>query len=95
MKILLDTVLRLIFCRVVVWEENFSSSYVYIPLAFFLFREMGYDGVVLESWSRWMAYLHDPDLRALVGITCIHCLILCCQDYGKTVVTFIFIFLDE
>ncbi|PKI40506.1 chitinase domain-containing protein 1 [Punica granatum] len=30
-------------------------------------KEMGYDGVVLESWSRWMAYgvLHDPNLRAL------------------------------
>ncbi|KAK4788874.1 hypothetical protein SAY86_020193 [Trapa natans] len=30
-------------------------------------RDMGYDGVVLESWSRWMAYgiLHDPNLRAL------------------------------
>ncbi|KAK2995529.1 hypothetical protein RJ640_003957 [Escallonia rubra] len=28
-------------------------------------KEMGYNGVVLESWSRWAAYgvLHDPDLR--------------------------------
>ncbi|KAK3026582.1 hypothetical protein RJ639_041602 [Escallonia herrerae] len=28
-------------------------------------KEMEYDGVVLESWSRWAAYgvLHDPDLR--------------------------------
>ncbi|XP_042503826.1 chitinase domain-containing protein 1 [Macadamia integrifolia] len=28
-------------------------------------RDMGYDGIVLESWSRWAAYgvLHDPDLR--------------------------------
>ncbi|GMI69582.1 hypothetical protein like AT4G01040 [Hibiscus trionum] len=28
-------------------------------------KEMGYDGIVLESWSRWAAYgiLHDPDLR--------------------------------
>ncbi|KAF3782582.1 Chitinase domain-containing protein 1 [Nymphaea thermarum] len=28
---------------------------------------MGYDGVVLESWSRWAAYgvLHDPNMRSL------------------------------
>ncbi|XP_057805801.1 uncharacterized protein LOC131020795 [Salvia miltiorrhiza] len=28
-------------------------------------KEMGYDGIVLESWSRWAAYgiLHDPDMR--------------------------------
>lgn len=28
-------------------------------------KEMGYDGVVLESWSRWAAYgvLHDPGMR--------------------------------
>ncbi|XP_077251268.1 glycosyl hydrolase superfamily protein [Tasmannia lanceolata] len=28
-------------------------------------KDMGYDGIVLESWSRWAAYgvLHDPDLR--------------------------------
>lgn len=31
---------------------------------------MGYDGVVLESWSRWAAYgiLHDPVMRSLVSI---------------------------
>lgn len=31
---------------------------------------MGYDGVVLESWSRWAAYgiLHDPIMRSLVSI---------------------------
>lgn len=31
---------------------------------------MGYDGVVLESWSRWAAYgiLHDPIMRNLVSI---------------------------
>ncbi|KAL3815120.1 hypothetical protein ACJIZ3_016388 [Penstemon smallii] len=30
-------------------------------------KEMGYDGIVLESWSRWAAYgvLHDPDMRSL------------------------------
>ncbi|CAK8540177.1 unnamed protein product [Lathyrus sativus] len=30
-------------------------------------KEMGYDGVVLESWSRWAAYgiLHDPIMRSL------------------------------
>ncbi|XP_058777617.1 uncharacterized protein LOC131651909 [Vicia villosa] len=30
-------------------------------------KEMGYDGVVLESWSRWAAYgiLHDPIMRNL------------------------------
>ncbi|XP_022147311.1 chitinase domain-containing protein 1 [Momordica charantia] len=30
-------------------------------------KEMGYDGIVLESWSRWAAHgiLHDPDLRTL------------------------------
>jgi len=35
---------------------------------FSLFREMGYDGIVLESWSRWVAYgiLRDPDMRNLV-----------------------------
>lgn len=28
---------------------------------------MGYDGIVLESWSRWAAYgvLHDPDMRSM------------------------------
>ncbi|RAL54203.1 unnamed protein product [Cuscuta campestris] len=28
-------------------------------------KEMEYDGIVLESWSRWAAYgiLHDPDIR--------------------------------
>ncbi|EOX95742.1 Glycosyl hydrolase superfamily protein isoform 2 [Theobroma cacao] len=28
-------------------------------------KEMDYDGIVLESWSRWAAYgvLHDPDMR--------------------------------
>ncbi|KAL8554143.1 hypothetical protein ACS0TY_002386 [Phlomoides rotata] len=28
-------------------------------------KEMQYDGIVLESWSRWAAYgvLHDPDMR--------------------------------
>ncbi|XP_027932589.1 chitinase domain-containing protein 1 isoform X1 [Vigna unguiculata] len=30
-------------------------------------KEMGYDGIVLESWSRWAAYgiLHDPNMRNL------------------------------
>ncbi|KAK7332756.1 hypothetical protein VNO80_29511 [Phaseolus coccineus] len=30
-------------------------------------KEMGYDGLVLESWSRWAAYgiLHDPNMRNL------------------------------
>ncbi|KAL0712284.1 hypothetical protein Bca4012_019262 [Brassica carinata] len=30
-------------------------------------KEMEYDGVVLESWSRWAAYgvLHDPDMRKM------------------------------
>ncbi|CAN8248186.1 unnamed protein product [Cochlearia groenlandica] len=30
-------------------------------------REMEYDGIVLESWSRWAAYgvLHDPDKRKM------------------------------
>ncbi|KAJ8493143.1 hypothetical protein OPV22_014864 [Ensete ventricosum] len=28
-------------------------------------KDMGYDGIVLESWSRWAAHgiLHDPDMR--------------------------------
>lgn len=32
-------------------------------------REMQYDGIVLESWSRWVAYgiLNDPDKRNMVG----------------------------
>lgn len=31
---------------------------------------MGYDGIVLESWSIWAAYgiLHDPHLRNLVNV---------------------------
>jgi len=35
-----------------------------------MIREMGYDGIVLESWSRWAAYgiLHDPGMRNLVNI---------------------------
>ena len=35
-----------------------------------VFREIGYDGIVLESWSRWAAYgiLHDPKLRILVSV---------------------------
>ncbi|XP_028794716.1 chitinase domain-containing protein 1-like [Neltuma alba] len=30
-------------------------------------KEMGYDGIVLESWSRWAAYgiLHEPSMRNL------------------------------
>ncbi|KAJ6797452.1 chitinase domain-containing protein 1 [Iris pallida] len=30
-------------------------------------KNMGYDGIVLESWSRWAAYgvLHDPDMRRM------------------------------
>lgn len=30
-------------------------------------KDMGYDGIVLESWSRWAAYgiLHDSDMRNL------------------------------
>ncbi|CAF1702916.1 unnamed protein product [Brassica napus] len=30
-------------------------------------KEMEYDGIVLESWSRWAAYgvLHDPDMRKM------------------------------
>lgn len=30
-------------------------------------KDMGYDGIVLESWSRWAAYgvLHDPDMRRM------------------------------
>lgn len=29
-------------------------------------KDMGYDGIVLESWSRWAAYgiLHDPGMRS-------------------------------
>ncbi|RRT81173.1 hypothetical protein B296_00002639, partial [Ensete ventricosum] len=32
-------------------------------------RDMGYDGIVLESWSRWAAHgiLHDPDMRNMVS----------------------------
>lgn len=31
-------------------------------------RELEYDGIVLESWSRWAAYgvLFDPDMRKMV-----------------------------
>lgn len=31
-------------------------------------RDKGYDGVVLESWSRWAVYgvLDDPELRHMV-----------------------------
>lgn len=33
------------------------------------YREMDYDGIVLESWSRWAAYgiLHDPVMRNMVN----------------------------
>lgn len=33
------------------------------------YREMDYDGIVLESWSRWAAYgiLHDPEMRNMVN----------------------------
>ena len=36
-----------------------------------IYREMDYDGIVLESWSRWAAYgiLHDPDMRNMVNTT--------------------------
>lgn len=36
----------------------------------FVFREMEYDGIVLESWSRWVAYgvLHQPSMRNLVSV---------------------------
>ena len=32
---------------------------------FLIFRDMGYDGIVLEAWSRWAAHgiLHDPEMR--------------------------------
>ncbi|KAJ7951284.1 Chitinase domain-containing protein 1-like [Quillaja saponaria] len=35
------------------------------------YKEMEYEGVVLESWSRWAAYgiLHDPLLQNLVHRT--------------------------
>lgn len=41
-----------------------------------MLREMGYDGIVLESWSRWAAYgiLHDPNMRSLVSFN------LLCSD---------------
>lgn len=37
-------------------------------LFFSLCREMDYDGIVLESWSRWANYgiLHDPQMRIKV-----------------------------
>lgn len=43
-----------------------------------MFREMGYDGIVLESWSRWAAYgiLHDPSLRNLVSLNLVRCFAL-------------------
>uniref|UniRef100_A0A2P2JB76 Uncharacterized protein MANES_05G024600 n=1 Tax=Rhizophora mucronata TaxID=61149 RepID=A0A2P2JB76_RHIMU len=33
-------------------------------------KEMEYDGIVLESWSRWAAYgvLHDPEMKKMVNI---------------------------
>jgi len=45
---------------------NFNT---YLVIMFALnSREMEYNGIVLESWSRWAAYgvLHDPDLRKMV-----------------------------
>nr|AAB61039.1 A_IG002N01.31 gene product [Arabidopsis thaliana] len=44
---------------------NFNT---YLVIMFALnSREMEYNGIVLESWSRWAAYgvLHDPDLRKM------------------------------
>lgn len=42
-------------------------------------REMEYDGIVLESWSRWAAFglLHDSFYRNAVSL-----------DYGVTVCRF-------
>ncbi|KAK9088984.1 hypothetical protein Scep_028066 [Stephania cephalantha] len=33
-------------------------------------KEMEYDGIVLDSWSRWVAYgvLHDPEMRSMAKL---------------------------
>lgn len=50
--------------------ENKETMYLPCLRAFacclcLMSREMEYDGIVLESWSRWAAYgiLSDPDMR--------------------------------
>lgn len=50
-----------LFCR--------YSNLIFYWTLLLIYREMGYDGIVLESWSRWAAYgiLHDADMRALVN----------------------------
>ena len=55
------------------WTVLVSSllDMVFISLNIFwhpLYREMDYDGIVLESWSRWANYgvLHNPEMRKMV-----------------------------
>lgn len=47
---------------------NNSLVHRHISLFFLLHRDMGYDGLVLESWSRWAAdgVLYDASLRKMV-----------------------------
>ena len=52
-------------------KHPFGFALVQVACWFsFICREMEYDGIVLESWSRWAAYgiLHDPEMRNKVTI---------------------------
>lgn len=59
------------------WFKLIEGGLLYVFLIYILldslinFREMRYDGIVLESWSRWAAYgiLHDPEMRNMVNAT--------------------------
>lgn len=46
---------------------RYFGSFVHLQCSS-LHRDMGYDGVVLESWSRWASYgvLHDVYMRKMV-----------------------------
>ena len=58
------------YTRVLVIIFFYSTIHGIVKFNFYLSvnREMGYDGIVLESWSRWAAYgvLNDPDMRSMV-----------------------------
>ncbi|KAG6786852.1 hypothetical protein POTOM_008469 [Populus tomentosa] len=51
---------------------------------FYLSAEMEYDGIVLESWSRWAAYgaLHDPEMRNKMKPST-HCGVRDFEDYVR------------
>ena len=77
--------------EILYWWMSWYLFTVIAPwlILIFLYRDMDYDGVVLESWSRWAAYgvLHDPSLRKLVyelwTFYYLHCLISLFIYFGE------------